>query len=288
MRLSIPVLFMENGFLEPDLISDLPQSIVESILVQLPIRDAIRTSVLSRKWRYRWASITQLTFDDECAMNLSTDRNLVEGKLVRFITRALFLHQGPIHMFSLTSASLQSCPDLDQWILFLSRHDVKQLVLRLGEEEWLRVPSCLFNCAKLNHLELFRCELELPPEFKGFMFLKSLVLHQVLIPTDAIECLISSCPLLENLALSYFDSLALTIRAPLLKFLHLEGEFKDIFLENAPLLVELSVVMYMTDEIVEHFEQSVSCNFSKFLGHVPCLEKLSGRAYFTKVLEFIC
>ncbi|KAI4387558.1 hypothetical protein MLD38_005380 [Melastoma candidum] len=276
---------MESGIREPDLISDLPQSILESILVRLPIRDAVQTSLLSRKWRYRWASITRLAFDDECVEKTSSDRSLVEGKLVRFITRALFLHEGPIHTFSLTSTYLQSCPDLDQWILFLSRRDVKQLVLRLGEEEWLRVPSCLFNFSKLNHLELFRCELEFPPGFKGFMFLRSLVLHQVLIQTESIECLISSCPLLENLALSYFDSLALTIRAPLLKCLHLEGEFKDIFLDNAPLLIELSVVMYMTEDIAEHFEHSVNCNFSKFLGHVPCLEKLTGRAYFTKYLS---
>ncbi|XWS69553.1 hypothetical protein CRYUN_Cryun04dG0188700 [Craigia yunnanensis] len=274
---------MDDVF-SPDLISDLPQSIIESILTRLPIRDAVRTSILSSKWRYKWATLTQLVFDEKCVI-LSNDQCEVEDSLVKFITRVLFLHQGPIHKFQLTTTHWQCCPDIDQWLLFLSRNDIKELVLELGEGEWFRAPSCLFNCKKLTRLELFRCEFDIPPSFKGFLCLKSLNLHQVLLSPEAIESLISSCPLLESLALSYFDSLALTIRAPNLKYLCLEGEFKDIYLENTPLLVAMSVSMYMTDDIAEHFEQSSSYNFNRFLGGVPRLERLIGHIYFTKYLS---
>ncbi|KAK4371095.1 hypothetical protein RND71_010570 [Anisodus tanguticus] len=122
---------------DKDLISDLPQSIIET---KVPLLDAVRTSILSRKWRYEWATITQLVFN---------------------------------------------------------------------------------------------------------------------------------------------DTLAHTIRAPNLKYLNLEGEFKDIRLENTPNLVGISVAMCMTDDIAEHFEPSSGCNFDKFLG-VPCLERLIGHIYFTK------
>lgn len=270
--------------LDQDLISDLPQSIIESILTRLPIRDAVRTSILSSKWRYKWASITQLVFDEKC-VTLCNDRDLVEKSLIDFITRALFLHKGPIHKFQLSTTYLQCCPDIDQWILFLSRNDIKELVLELGEGEWFRVPACLFYCKRLTRLDLFRCELDPPLTFKGFLCLKSLTLHQVLVAPDVIESLISGCPLLENLSISYFDSLALNIKAPNLKFLFLEGEFKDISLENTPLLVAMSVAMYMTEDIAEHFEQSSSCNFVKFLGGVPRLERLIGHIYFTKYLS---
>ncbi|XP_062163363.1 F-box/FBD/LRR-repeat protein At1g13570 isoform X2 [Alnus glutinosa] len=273
-----------DDFSSPDLISDLPQSILESILTRLPIREAVRTSVLSSKWRYRWATLTHLVFDEEC-VTLSNDRALIEHKLINFITRALFLHQGPIHKFQLCTSYLQSCPDIDQWILFLSRKDIKELVLELGESQWIRVPSCLFNCKKLIRLELFRCELDPPPTFKGFLYLKTLNLYQVFDASDAIESLISSCPLLENLSLSYSDSLTLNIRAPNLKYLCLEGEFKDICLENTPLLVAMSIAMYMTEDIAEHMEQSSGCNFIKLLGGVPHLERLIGRIYFTKYLS---
>lgn len=267
-----------------DLISDLPQSIIESILTRLPIRDAVRTSFLSSKWRYRWATLTHLVFDEEC-VTLSNDRALFEDKLINFITRALFLHQGPIHKFQLCCTSyLQSCPEIDQWILFLSRKDIKELVLKLGESEWIRVPSCLFKCKKLVRLELFRCELDPPPTFKGFLCLKSLNLYQVFVASDAIESLISSCPLLESLSLSYSDSLTLNICAPNLKYLCLEGEFKDICLQNTPRLIAMSVAMYMTEDIAEHMQQGSTCNFIKLLGSVPYLQRLIGRIYFTKVI----
>lgn len=267
----------------PDLISDLPQSIIEGILSRLPIRDAVRTSILSSKWRYKWSIITELVFDEKCVTQYN-DRGLMETSLVKFITRTLFLHQGPIHKFQLSTMHLQCCPDIDQWILFLSRKNIKELVLELGEGEWFRVPSCLFNCSKLTRLELFRCEFDPPPSFKGFLSLRSLNLHQVLVTPEAIESLISSCPLLESLSLSYFDSLDLSICAPNLKFLFLEGEFKDVCLENTPLLVAMSVAMYITDDIAEHFEQSSRCNFIRILGGVPCLERLVGYIYFTKVI----
>ncbi|EEF47643.1 ubiquitin-protein ligase, putative [Ricinus communis] len=268
----------------PDFITDLPSSIIESILTRLPIRDAVKTSILSTKWRYRWATLTHLVFDDKCVA-MYCDKGVLESRLVKFISRALFLHHGPIHKFQLSTSYLQCCPDIDQWLLFLSRSDIKELVLELGEGEWFRVPSCLFNCKKLTRLELTRCEFDPPPNFKGFLCLKSLNLYQVLVAPEAIESLISGCPLLESLSLSYFDSLVLNVRAPNLKYLCLEGEFKDICLENTPLLVAMSIAMYMTEDIAEHFEQSSSCNFIKFLGGVPRLERLIGHIYFTKYLS---
>ncbi|GER31900.1 F-box family protein [Striga asiatica] len=274
---------MENDY-DPDLITQLPQSIIETILTKLPIRDAVKTSILSTKWRYKWASLTHLVFDDWSSAHYN-DRALVQDKIVNFITRCLFLHEGPIHKFSLCSSYLQSSPDIDQWLLFISRKGVKELILELGEGEWFRAPSSVFSCKNLTRLELYRCELNPPLDFSGFSCLKYLNLQQVMIPPDDIECLISSCPLLESLTLSYFDSLELTLRAPNLKYLILEGEFKDLCLASTPQLVAISVAMYMTDDIAEHFELSSSCNFDKLLGGVPKLERLIGHIYFTKYLS---
>ncbi|CAN0876706.1 F-box/FBD/LRR-repeat protein At1g13570 [Linum grandiflorum] len=268
----------------PDLITDLPQSILESILSRMPIRDAVRTSILSTKWRYRWTILSQLVFDDSC-VEACNERSLVESNLISFITRTLFLHQGPIHKFQLSTSYLQCCPDLDQWLLFLSRTDIKELIVELGECEWFRIPSSLFNCKRLTRLELCRCEFNPPPSFKSFLHLRSLNLYEVQVGRDAIESLISGCPLLESLSLSYFDSLALTIRAPNLKYLCLEGEFTDICLENTPSLLALSIAVYMTEDTAEHLDQSSCCNFINFLGGVPLLERLIGHIYFTKYLS---
>lgn len=266
----------------PDFISDLPQSIIENILTRLSIRDAIRTSVLSSKWRYKWSTLTDLVFDEKC-VSPSNDRCVVETNLVRFITGVLLLHQGPIHKFQLSTSFKQCRPDIDQWLLFLSRNGIKELVLKLGEGEF-RVPACLFNCLKLTCLELCHCEFDPPQYFKGFSYLKSLNLHQILVAPEVIESLISGSPLLEFLSLSYFDSLVLSISAPNLMYLYLDGEFKDIFLENTPKLVAISVSMYMHEDVTD-FEQSSDYNLVKFLGGVPLLEKLVGYIYFTKYLS---
>ncbi|XVF43353.1 hypothetical protein PTKIN_Ptkin02bG0033600 [Pterospermum kingtungense] len=46
-----------------DIISNLPDNITERILARLPIQDAVRTSVLSRNWRYKWTTLPDLVFD---------------------------------------------------------------------------------------------------------------------------------------------------------------------------------------------------------------------------------
>ncbi|XP_077233350.1 F-box/FBD/LRR-repeat protein At1g13570-like [Tasmannia lanceolata] len=45
-----------------DLINNLPGYVVDKILVHLPIKDAVRTSILSRNWRYRWVTIPEIVF----------------------------------------------------------------------------------------------------------------------------------------------------------------------------------------------------------------------------------
>lgn len=258
-----------------DLISDLPPSIIELILMKVPIRDAVKTSKLSSKWRYKWTTIPNLEFNDNCVGPRS------KSGFANFITYCLFLHEGPIHKFVLRSSFLRSSPVVDQWLLFLSRKGIKELSIELADVEWFKFHSCLFSCTKLTHLELMRCELEPPPSFKGFLFLKSLNLQRILIPSDAIQRLISSCPLLETLLLWTCGGLKLTIWAPNLKYLNLDGEYKDIYLENTPLLISVTVATYMSDYPTD----LLNCNFDKFFCRIPCLERLVGQIYFTKYLS---
>ncbi|KAL3654350.1 hypothetical protein CASFOL_004031 [Castilleja foliolosa] len=248
---------------EPDLISELPIGIIETILTKLPIRDAVQTCILSTKWRYKWASLTHLIFDDrittKCDLRV---QGHTEYTFLNFVTRCLFLHEGPIHKFSLCSSYLKSSPNIDQLLLFISRKAVKELSLELGTNDWFTAPSCIFLCKNLTHLKLVRCELNPPSNFDGFSCLKYLTLKQVSMPRVDIECLMSRCPLLESLTLSHFDCLELTLRAPNLKYLILDGY------------------------ILEYCEQSSSCRFEKLLGGVPKLERLN--IHYTKHLSTDC
>ncbi|KAL9663469.1 hypothetical protein QQ045_018856 [Rhodiola kirilowii] len=265
-----------------DSLSSLPDNIIEGILMRMSIRDAIKTCVLSSKWRYRWTKMKNLCFDD----SLYADRDPEQWDpmdIQFFISQTLLLHEGPIHRFQLSV--LQPGAHMDKWVLYLSRNGIKELVLHPCDGDLWRVPSCLFGCKKLIHLELRHCKISLPKTFKGFWFLKSLSLYRVDIPQEGTEYLISSCPLLETLSLSYINNLELHIDAPRLKYLNLECEFKDIVLLNTPLLISVNVCIYTYDDFTEQLELNHRNTYAKFLGAMRLLERLDGRVYFTKYLS---
>jgi hypothetical protein len=64
-----------------DRISALPDSILHLILVLVPLVDAIRTCVLSRRWRAVWTRLPLLFFDDVQAPRVSRFPDLVDGVL---------------------------------------------------------------------------------------------------------------------------------------------------------------------------------------------------------------
>ncbi|XVE91721.1 hypothetical protein REPUB_Repub01dG0035300 [Reevesia pubescens] len=118
-----------------DIISNLPENIIENILARLSIRDVVRTSILSRNWRYNWSTLPDLIFDAKC-INDSTfysDPALLvmdEDKLVKVIYRILCQHNGPINKFSLSVRSMRSYSDIDQWVKFLSRNKgIREFIL---------------------------------------------------------------------------------------------------------------------------------------------------------------
>ncbi|CAI0458666.1 unnamed protein product [Linum tenue] len=99
-----------------DRISNLPCNVIERILVFLPIKAAVQTSILSRNWRHRWRITPQLVFDESF-------RNWHdENKLMVDIYGALLLHDGPITKFELAiRGSTVESSQVDRLILHLSR-----------------------------------------------------------------------------------------------------------------------------------------------------------------------
>ncbi|KAK1375089.1 F-box/RNI-like superfamily protein [Heracleum sosnowskyi] len=224
-----------------DFISNLPHGIIEIILTKLPIRDAVRTSVLSTEWRYRWATMTILVFDKNCVC-VPHGSIFNEEKLFNFMLRCLFLHDGPINKFRLSTSCLDKYPDMDQCLLFLSRKHLKELVLKIDLlDPMLPAPSAIFSCQRLTSLTLCGFELKPPLTFRGFPCLKYLKLDYDIVTREVVEDLISGSPLLEKLKILNYEHLAFMVRAPNLKHLILDGNFKHIYVEHAPLLVDISI-----------------------------------------------
>ncbi|TMW93572.1 hypothetical protein EJD97_011479 [Solanum chilense] len=121
-------------------IGDLPNCILHTILEFVPIQDAAKTSVLSKKWM-----------------------NICGGSASSIISKILLQHTGDImglHLISSTCKLAQS--DVDQCIIFVSEHGIQKLTLDMANDENYLLPDKIFACATLTHLKLSRCFFKLP------------------------------------------------------------------------------------------------------------------------------
>ncbi|KAJ0961860.1 hypothetical protein J5N97_029688 [Dioscorea zingiberensis] len=272
-----------------DRISSLPSNIIGIILMDLPLKDAVRTSILSSKWRSEWSTIPQLVFDKH-TFQLPTHYTLSE-----IVNQVLLLHSGPIEKFMFDEYAFSgSFATVDRWLVFLSRNGLKELILKFSPNRLYQLPTSLFNCQALTFLELQDCEFFLPCVSKGFDRLITLVLKDVTITDEYFESLISSCPLLKRLVFSdFYGCTHLKVNAPNLKELFVTGFFEDICLENTPSLVTLSVGLEdgededheneddFEDEVVQNGEYH---NFKRSLSGVLKIEKLELQ---TNMFEFL-
>ncbi|KAL7606990.1 hypothetical protein Lser_V15G15197 [Lactuca serriola] len=183
-----------------DRISILPQDIIEKILTFMPIRDASRTSILSKKWRHCWKGMPKLVFD-ESLINVSSDIEEVKTyKLVITISHVLLLHRGPISelCICITDAFIKN--EFDLIILHLSwSKNIKKFIFEVYRYgEYYKLPCSFLSLQGLEHLDLRCCEIEVPSMFNGFSMLKSLKFYEVNINATMLQRFLVSCPLLEE------------------------------------------------------------------------------------------
>lgn len=270
---------------ELDKISNLPGHIIDKILSHLSLRDAVRTSVLSSKWRYKWVTLPHLVFDNQSVLVSSQDQTQIRSKLVSIVDHVLLLHAGPIQKFKLSHRDLQGVSDIDRWILFLSRGFIREFILEIWKGHRYKLPSSLYSCQNLVHLELFNCLLKPPPVFTGFKTLKSLDLQHITMEQSAFEHLISSCPMLERLTLMNFDGFSdLIIQAPNLLFFDIGGVFENVNFQDTFHLATVSIGLYTNAGYDHHLTFGSTGNLIKFFAHLPRIQRLEVQSYFLKVL----
>ncbi|KAG5531532.1 hypothetical protein RHGRI_026216 [Rhododendron griersonianum] len=268
-----------------DRISNLPWNTLDCILCHLPIRDAVRTSLLSKSWRYKWVTLSKLVFNYRSG-NLEVD-SLGEYELVNLVHRVLLAHCGQIDEFKLSTYNSISSSDVDHWISYLTKNDIRRLSLIFGfYPEMYELPPCIFSCQQITHLCINNCLLKPPLEFKGFDSPVSLNLESFSIDTIELERLIRSCPVLERLVLTNIISLPLfKVYGPNLKYLFLEGNFGDIHLENCSLLTDISFQMTSDGlESRQEFEEGSAYRLIQALGCLCGLRHLTFSCVFLKYL----
>ncbi|KAJ0430576.1 putative F-box domain, FBD domain, leucine-rich repeat domain superfamily [Helianthus annuus] len=184
----------ENG---DDRLSGLPEDTISHILSLMPTKYAVRTSILSKRWRYSWMFVTNLDFDDihpfhsKIVLSKFVDRVMENCKSPQL--RSLRLH------FSSKRVKRAS---ISSWIdkavrLNVSELDIQVLIFKL--------PLSLFTCKTLTKLRIddgnlnsrvweCPCPVNLP-------CLKTLDIAVHDNPFVNAFGLIRGCPILESLSL---------------------------------------------------------------------------------------
>ncbi|EOA25592.1 hypothetical protein CARUB_v10018940mg, partial [Capsella rubella] len=269
----------KQGVVNRDRISQFPEALLLQILSRLPTKDAIATSVLSKRWRSIWKMVPRLEFN-------SHYQNL--HKFSENVARSLLLHKAPIleSLHIKVTDRLEGRSESDIYIgiwsgIAFARH-VREFVLHLFFKRPVRFPSSMFNSN--NTLETLKLKCSVRLDVPSRFCMKSLrTLHLLsvdFIDNKSIRYLISGCPNLENLVIDRgYPNVVRTfvILAPSLKTLSIKdyGRLEDggyvitapslrylkikefshcgcCLIDNAPMLVEANIgnVSYLANETI--------------------------------------
>ncbi|KAJ1698713.1 hypothetical protein LUZ63_007225 [Rhynchospora breviuscula] len=197
-----------------DRISNLPNEILQSIICLMPLKYAIRTSVLSKKWRHLWqfnlSSSTSLQFGEDFSCNQSPKQ---------FVTTLdQYLHvlgDRSLDKFGILFSPFNIFfPNLENWVATVLAKGVKELkidlsqgVLHTSGDFYIDdrmpfvIPNPLFNCNSLTHLSLSRCNFADPLVSANFVGLNSLSLDNVDLTDAMLTSILEYCVLLQTISL---------------------------------------------------------------------------------------
>ncbi|KAM0016996.1 putative F-box domain, leucine-rich repeat domain superfamily, F-box-like domain superfamily [Helianthus debilis subsp. tardiflorus] len=181
-----------------DKISRLPEDIVSHILSLMPMKFAVQTSILSKRWRYSWMFVTNLDFGDIHTMDSLHSLTIIVDRILKFCTPS------QVKLFRLRFPAICArVSRVSNWIDEAVRLKISELDLQVHQ---LQLPPSMFTCKTLTKLRLypsgydsqnvweFQCPVDLP-------CLKTLDILVFSNPSVNAFKLVGGCPMLENLSL---------------------------------------------------------------------------------------
>ncbi|XP_047311229.1 F-box protein At4g22280-like [Impatiens glandulifera] len=266
-------------------LNDLSDDSLSEIICMLDMKDAVKTSILSKRWRYIWANnVVDLKFNHFNILGLRSipDKEKWVGLELVFVTTVdkimMQRSQGSRNKINSFCIQFPLGPRfsslIDGWIEFVVANNVETIDLDLSSN--LRLERYNFSLLKavsnneigtLKHLRLTRCNFKGRSRSPKFGSLISIQLESVNIGSFQLAKVLESCPLLEELTLDTCLNLTqLTINTYLLKNLSLINcsKLKEIVVTNAPNLVYLQ----LTGVLINSFQ------VRRFINCCPLLEEL--------------
>ncbi|XP_038904992.1 F-box/LRR-repeat protein At3g03360-like [Benincasa hispida] len=194
-----------------DLISELPDPILQHILSFLPIKQIVQATILSKRWSHLWFTFPSFEFDTnffQFEPNLLETKQSAENKRLQLIN---FVEQTLKQLKCLRKFTLHtdfpgpnSATVVDQWIDYVLKNGVGELEIVVTVENGKRynLPQRVFANQSLTVLTVGDCKLCPPFEGLKLLSMKRVSLLGVFAEDEIVKRLVSNCPLIEHIKLN--------------------------------------------------------------------------------------
>ncbi|ESQ40184.1 hypothetical protein EUTSA_v10013441mg [Eutrema salsugineum] len=214
-----------------DFISSMPDEVLQHILSFIPTDLAIRTCVLSRRWRHAWSELPCLDFEKT---GPGIDRTLSSYRALK------------ITSFRLRMTHDADAPDIDSWVEFAVSRNVEKLTLirgtRYGRATY-RFPDLFYLSSSLTKLRVDDFYM-IPRCTVSWSSLRILTLTCCNLYDDCISNILSGCPKLASLKLHHFAGLLKRLdlsKSPSLRTL----EIYRTYLSSGPMEIVAPHIHYL-------------------------------------------
>ncbi|KAG4997923.1 hypothetical protein JHK82_028699 [Glycine max] len=204
-----------------DKTSLLPEIVLITIVSFLPFKEAVRTSILSKRWSKIWLSTKNIEFNELFFLNppeTDATKQLQRRTLFfDFITHFMDNYRviNTVDKFSLKVSNPESCADIiERCVAFATERGVKELRLDFSDPTWeenedddndhhdalFQLPNHVYRHASLEALELYACGFAMP-DMCNLVELKDVSFGWIEMSTNTVKTLLSTLGKLENLSM---------------------------------------------------------------------------------------
>ncbi|XP_049354831.1 F-box protein At1g80960-like [Solanum verrucosum] len=221
----------------PDLISKLPDELLHSIISFLPTKEAVATSVYSKRWRFLWKSLSRLYLDLYQINNHRARSLAIADKIISSLSFSVdFFHLHSDYMLrwidflknekKLKGIALScdkiTCSNFIRWFR----------VSKLGERiihKFIIPKGSIFKGRFLQFVELNEYVLKNGLPFKGCVNIKTLKLGGCILGDNTLVEILKNCKELEKLTLRHCSFMSTDVsihhqKLKLLEIIHMQEQ----------------------------------------------------------------